>query len=370
MKSFITKLFVALLTFAIGVAVSMSWGFQQAPLSFDHSPTPAAKTVSIREIIPPEIRSADILDLPDSLDPYSIKRYIDEHHSIDAGLLWQKLGIRAEMQTVYSRIGFDPLDIESAIFESCGNSTAEISRLELDGNPGKEVLLKVYQGWGLTRYLIFKSVKVGKSVSWKLLGHADHDFARYYMPHHRVVKMDGKIWLVVTGQGISGTCVSLSYDRWYEVDAEGVREVLSLPAKGHECTTTGYPEREFSSRVLEYRRNKKDERITVLFSIRQGAEMRSGPQINLGTRKQNAVYILRQGAFELEESSSEITLEDIRTAYNVGTFGDEDFLKFNFANLKKIASEGRRAHKEWLREFLEDCSDTPEKKLLQLASKK
>lgn len=363
MKSLIFKLIASLITFAIGVAMSMIWLFQSTPSNSDHPPARIAAPSSIQDISSSEASTEVTRELPDTLDPYSIKQYIDENHSIDAGLLWQELEIGSEMQTVYPRIGFKPEEIESVLFESCESCSAEIFKLELDGDPGKEVLLKIYENLGLTRYLIFQSRKIGESVSWKLLGHADHDFARYYNPQHRVQNFGGKKWLVVTCQGISGTGVSLDYDRWYEVDGHGVREALSLSAEGHQSTASGYPERKFASRVVNYQRDKTGEKFTVEYSIKQQVYIGSEDQrIKFKDRKQAAVYIRRPHAdkFELYQRFSEITPDEIKTAYNIDTFSSEDFIKFNFASLEKIARYGRQAHKEWLRGFLQDCEDTPE----------
>jgi hypothetical protein len=44
--------------------------------------------------------------------------------------------------------------------------------------------------------------------------------------------------------------------------------------------------------------------------------------------------------------------------------GEEDFLHYNFVELQKIARGKEGQRKQWLREYLKACSDSPWKKEL------
>jgi len=148
-------------------------------------------------------------------DPYGIQKRITGQHDFDVVGLWQDLGISPKMETVYPRVGIIP--DEPAIFDKCEDCRAEINPLTWKNSKDKLVALKILQPWGLCRFLIFRPLRGSTTdkLKWQFIGHADHDFARYQPPKHKTEKLANGRYFVITAQGVSGTGVSLEYERWY-----------------------------------------------------------------------------------------------------------------------------------------------------------
>lgn len=372
MRRLTLNLLIAILTFTIGIAVAfMSLGYRPSSVAQKASHTTTPNQSSDHNVDTPNsgLKHANT----NSPNPFEIKRYADEHRSLDVKALWQSLGIDATLQTVYPLLGIEVAG-DRLIFDECKSCVAEVYSLNLDNEPGKEVLLKVYQSWGYCRFLIFKQVNQKEAPAWKLLGHADHDFARHYMPEHRVEILGKKRFLVVKAQGISGTGVRLAYDRWYEVDSSGVREILSLPAEGHECFNAQTICREFESRVTSRINGQGVDKIQANFTVNYSGnsyllDKQSDTNLHLLTRRQKAVFTkASEGyAYTLDVQQSSITQEEIRTVYNVDTLSKEDFLRFNIDYLARGFARKSKRYKEYMRRYFEDCQATPEKaKLLQV----
>lgn len=84
-----------------------------------------------------------------SLDPYSIEWFIEHNRNVSLKPVWQRLGVTN-----------DPADglYEHALEESAG-CKARVYEYDIDGEPGKEVLLHIEERLLETcRYLIFKKV--------------------------------------------------------------------------------------------------------------------------------------------------------------------------------------------------------------------
>lgn len=301
------------------------------------------------------------------LDPFAIERHVAQHGSLDVTALWRELGLQARLQTVYARLGVEALHDEP-FFDECTGCVAEIFQVELDGESGKEVVLKLYQQGGFCRFLIFRGPQQKAAGQWRLLGHADHDFARYYMPEHRVETRAGKRFFVMKAQGVSGSGVALAYDRWYEVDSKGVREVMSLPAQGHQCFEIRLLCREFTSHVGSRTEHQGVETIQVLFTVAYTGDYalineRSKTDFPLFTKRQWAIFTrtTNSSAYRLDPLRSTITTEEIRTVYNIDSLSNDDFLKFNSKELLKIATGRRSQYKVWLQRYLEHSDATPER---------
>ena len=208
--------------------------------------------VALTTILPCAMGSLLAQDTRTQVDPMTVQKSIVDNRDFDVASLWRGLGIAAQLDTVDRKIGVNPFN-SNTTFENCsGDCVPEISRANLDADPGEELVLKVYQRWGFCRFLIFKrlgSPGAGPD-QWRFLGHADHDFARYYMPDYRVAVLDGKRYFVMAAQGVSGTGVSLQYDRWYEMAPAGMHEIVNLPASGSECPNLRSLCREFTSKCF------------------------------------------------------------------------------------------------------------------------
>lgn len=302
-----------------------------------------------------------------SVSPFAIRRKIHENPNLDLRPLWQQLNISAEMQTIWTRLrGGQPLSAP-VVFDKCNGCKADLLRIDLDGRRGKEVLLNIYEPWGYSRYLVFKPVKEMKAslVHWALLGQADHDFARYVMPSHKVVYGRNKQWLVIRVQYGSGTGFAAYYDRWYEVGNDGVREVLTTPADGHDHMDCAELQRDAHTQFLKHRNEKGTDILEFLISVTwfDSCFDEWGEDRPILRKKRRAVYVRKPGAaeFVLDLSRSEILEKEINGSFSVDSYSKEDFLRDNLKWLSAVARGRDTRLAKWLPHFLDRVENTPER---------
>ena len=305
--------------------------------------------------------------LPIQADPFEIRDRIAADPGFDVVALWRKLDISPELHTVYQRTGVQP---ESpAVFDACEDCAAEIHEAEF-GLLGTGIILKVCRPWGYCRFLVFLPLRdepAGRS-RWRFIGHADHDFARYFIPEHRIETAGKATYLVMVAQGLTGTGASLDYERWYEVSAAGMNEVLSLPVRGHECPDDVSLCRSFQATVLPGR--STDRRLEVAFTVTyRGSRFlldgSSREEVRLFSRRQQAIFVregpLRDFRLSSRESESAITMDEIRSVFSVGTMTCNDFIRFNTEELTRLASGPDSESRDWVRAYLLSCEPTPER---------
>jgi hypothetical protein len=307
--------------------------------------------------------------LPVETNPFEIRDRIAADPGFDVAALWRELGISPELHTIYGRVGIK--QDSPALFDACDNCVAEIHQVSF-GPEGDGVILKAYQQRGLSRFLVFLPLQdaPADSPQWQFIGHADHDFARYHLPQHRTVILGGGHYFVMTAQGVSGTGVSLEFERWYEVTATNMKELLTLPVRGHECADGASLCRRFEAAVAM--NGSTDRRVGVTFTVtyhgnRFLLDGASFEDIPLFTRRQQALFVRDDVLqdFTLSSRESGITMDEIRSVYNVGTLIGGDFIRFNTDALKDLASGPDSEARQWLAKYLLSCEPTPERDRLR-----
>ncbi|HXT61800.1 MAG TPA: hypothetical protein VN696_02070 [Pyrinomonadaceae bacterium] len=327
---------------------------------------------------------------PRSTSPFEIARAVNRSRRA-----WNKSQIMLDVDLSDT---WQQLGIDGNQFPGCaGDCEAVISRTELDPSPGRELILKLTQSYNFCRYLIFvrdDKIRAGR-VKWKLRGYIDHDFNKYEMSSYRVVQALGKNWLVVRGQEGSGSGYSLYSETWYQVSRKGIEPVLHYPVEGHTYPWPTGVGREFKARVLSSRDNHLRLGYTVTYTsldyVNQAFE-------KLFVNHHHVYYSLSQQTQKLvlDKKRSDISAAEIdaiadiqsddepQAGTKIGgtTFytlaeskafvggGYEVFLKYNSRHLMKIAAGRDEARKQWLRELLNECEDTSEKKALLEALQK
>ncbi|HXG94798.1 MAG TPA: hypothetical protein VNN73_20840 [Blastocatellia bacterium] len=225
-----------------------------------------------------------------SLSPYDIASFIADNPDADLRTIWDQLGIKS--------LNFGPGSISSGeegqidrFLIKCNGCDVETYAYDLDAEPGREVLLKVSDLLAEScRYLLFKRLKnPGSKQDWKLLGHIDHGFGRYRMPEHFTVFCGGKSLLTVNVQEGSGSGFALYYNRLFQVDSAGVKEVLRFPAEGHLSTCCYYPAREFTARVVKCESNNSTTTVELEFSVSYSSHTESD-DVQLWKKRQKAIY--------------------------------------------------------------------------------
>ncbi|HAJ27946.1 MAG TPA: hypothetical protein DCG53_12020 [Syntrophus sp. (in: bacteria)] len=302
-------------------------------------------------------------------DPYAIKKHIAGKSPFDVTALWRELGISSELATVYKRVGIVP--DSPAHFDTCRDCAAEIHPLKWRGMPGRVVALKICQPMGMCRFLLFRQrdgEQPGRA-TWLFIGHADHDFALYYPPKHRTEKLGDGYYFVMTAQGVSGTGVSLQYERWYEVAPEGIKEVLSLPAKGHECSSASSLCRSFAARVEKAKSDPR--RVRVLFQVQYDGNRflldgKSFAEIPLFTKQRRTIYVRSEktGDYIPSSGEAEIAAKEMQRTSIIGDYSCADFIRFNSHNLMRLASGPDGEARRWLRRYVPGCEPSVERERL------
>jgi hypothetical protein len=251
----------------------------------------------------------------------------------------------------------------------CSNCHAETFEYDLDAEIGREVLLRIDDRQSEScRYLVVKLT--GERVNkWKLLGHIDHNFGRYRMPQHLAVLSGGRLWLVIQGQGASGSGVALYFDRVFLVVRNRLTEVFRYNSEGHQSGFSYEPTREFYGHILSCDIKNGVATAEIEFSVTYCAYDHPKPSqvITLFAKRQKAVLSARlgQGKDTLDVDHSELTHDELDAVYNIDSLSNEDFLKYNYKELSRIAAGTDMTLKEWLRQFLDACENTTEQRRLR-----
>lgn len=313
---------------------------------------------------------------PEPVSPLEMARVINNvsrtHVDVSLKETWQKLGI------------------EPGSFETCGSDCkAKVYRHELSSQRGPEVVVKLTRFFDSCRYLVFARNENGRG--WKFLGHVDHDFNKYEMARHRIASANGRPFLVIRGQEGSGSGFALYGETWYEVSERGMNAVLSYPSDGH---TNPWPAG--LARSFQATQTSGAGRTTIQYTVSYDTAGYDNDNLKLEfTNRHRASYNWESQSkrFVFDAKQSNISEAEIAAIANIQsddepkagtkigetTFysssearsflggGYEVFLKYNTARLMTIAKGRETKAKAWLRQFLNECRDTDEKKALLVA---
>jgi hypothetical protein len=288
-----------------------------------------------------------------AIDPLSIQKQIERNPNFNVAALWQRLGISTKLETIYPRVGIK--DFDDAKFDHCGNCKAEITRANLDSGSEQELILHVYESWGFSRFLIFKP----EGNSWRFVGHADHDFSRYYMPTYRIDQLGNDRYFVTRAQGASGTGVHLQYERWYQLTATGLREVLSFANAGGEVVSDQNLWREFEAHVDKSA--AANDAIRVVFMVKFSGsyylvDEKQDEEIQFFSSTKRGVYMRQpDSTFALQPARSEITPLELRTTFNIDSLSCADFLKIYDKEIARITATPNTQTAKWLAKYRSTC---------------
>jgi hypothetical protein len=286
-----------------------------------------------------------------SVSPFEISRYLKEHrndYTFSLAGIWQRLGIYT---------GGLP-------WQGCD---VDFFRLPLDNEVGNEVILRLFSP-GVCRYLLFKTVVENNRQSWKFLGVIDK--RQSWQPsQHRLIVTKSQQWLVISYEADRGSAFGLNYDDWYTVTQNGIETALSYPAGRYTSGWGSGLEMKSDSAILKVREKAGLARISLRFSISYSTyvwENGSDRQIKLWRRRQLMTFkqLPNTKKFIFDQANSQLTKSEIDAIYNGLWTLNDDVLRYNYHQLVRLSKDRRKAVKEWLRNFLKTCSDSPRKKAL------
>lgn len=188
------------------------------------------------------------------------------------------------------------------------------------------------------------------------------------MPQHSVVVSGGKTWLLVEVQDGSGSGYAHYSYRLFKVESSRVKELLSFPSEGYLSSCLPFPVQEFSSRIVNCNESEVITTVEVEFSTAYYDDLDTSKTSELlWAKNQKEVYTgdTARGRLRLDASKSDMSEQEMDDIYESDPLSSENFLKYNFPQLTKIATGKNTRRKEWLRRYLNKCRDMPENNALQ-----
>lgn len=344
MKRFSLHFFVAILTFTVSVFGTSLYFYQSSKKEDIQKIETVVETKTEFRQSAKKVETVEETE-PKSLSPYDLETYINNNSEANLGKIWQKLNISNQFN------GLPNWEKNENFFESCASCEAETYEYDLDSEGGNEVILRIADTQELCRYLVFKKINFGEN-NWKLLGFIDHDFGRYQMPQHTFLLSGGKSFLVVKVQTQSGSGVAHYVDRLFIVQKNELIELMDFPSRGHLSMSFHlyFGDRNFTGRAADIRVQNNNAQVKVNFAVDYKFENGESDTKNLSwSKRQSAVFniSLKSGKKELDLSKSNISKKEIDSVYNFDVLNDNDFVKFNLAELKKLASKRKIKEKEF-----------------------
>lgn len=153
---------------------------------------------------------------------------------------------------------------------------------------------------------------------------------------------------------------------WFDLAAAKLEPVFGLSVV---TIDSGVPNRialRSRGRVVSLESNPV-ERITVACEVTFEYPFPAWPD-DLGSRSAEAVYTRRGGEFVFDAALSKMPQKEFDKLCSFNTEqrpSNEDLLRYTLPELKKVAAGANGEHKQWLKEFLADCGNTPEKREIQ-----
>jgi len=354
MRKLLSNITTACLTLATGLVISA------LSKSSIHRGKPAKTEAQITTALPspkPAVTQPPTEDAGTvGLSPYDIEYFISSNPQADLSKLWQRLGIPYLENNSYGR----------GILQSCSDCKAESFEYDLDGEPGDEVLLRISDRVAESHsYLVFKQV-TDRSEHWNLLGHIDA-WGKYKSAQHTILISGGRSWLIIQGQGASGSGVALYFDRLFQVTKNGLREIVSYSSGGHQSGEPDGPTKEFSGHVISCEVTEDRAIVTIEFTIEYSTwSVSEQDYVTLFTKRQRAVLTRRPGGGTriVDRTRSQVSQHEMESIYNIDSMTEEDFLKYNYSQLLEIASGENETRRRWLRSYLKTCGNSPAKRRL------
>jgi hypothetical protein len=239
--------------------------------------------------------------------------------------------------------------------------------VKLPGGPDRVVLVRIAGPYAVEHVYV---AYAREGSTWRRLGNACFLFSKYFEPQHRVVTLGGRSWVVFRVMSGGGTGYLAADEWWYEVAGRSWREVLVLPSDGHQLAEPHHAGRKYVVSVADWYRDAGGEHLRARVQIRfSGFLLEEDRYVGLGVRDGELVYTRAPGRerFELDAARSGMSARELKKLGETDYMRREDYLQFQFENVKRRLTGGSTLERKWLREFLRFCPKTPERaELLRL----
>ena len=281
----------------------------------------------------------------DSPSPYRIEWLIDINDAIDLRQIWQMLNLQPPDSGSYKCSG------------TCEAETFELATT--DAYQQKTVALRIsYETRHFYQYLIFKQTgsESFNPGQWKLLGKIDCFDQQNAPPGHRLERGDQRCWLVIKAGSTHGREADAYSEVWYEIQASGLRRVLTYPVEGHFRLCQEQVGRSYKSFMLRHDMENGVYTIPIQLMIAYDINGCNRPDeaLSLFARGQKIYYVwsAKKEQFVLDEARSETTQKQIDQIYDAQPLSDDAFVEANFQELAGIARSSDARRKAWLKNFV------------------
>lgn len=362
MKRCAAGILVALLTFTAGASVAAL--FKRRPA---RAVAPARVETKITlpqteaAAAPVKVRKPFVTNI----SPYDIKRLVDINRR-ESGQ-----GDVLELAPFFAQLGIERDDTGDFIHDCKGDCEAALFTLELDGAPGREIILRLTDSTGSYLHLVFE--RVGKrradEAGWKFFGFI-HRYTWWADPEDapRTVTIGGKHYLRLDDWPGHGSGYGAGQETLYEVNEEGIKQVLDF--QSGLFVGLGNPGIDSDMKIVGT--GYKDETASIVLEATNtytGCLQRLDC-FPLFSTKRRVTFVRRAGAqeFTLDPSKSEMSAGEFD--YLQSSLDDDEdysdkFVTYNYGSLRKIALGRNEKLKEWLRGFLETCDRCSEREGLR-----
>jgi hypothetical protein len=104
--------------------------------------------------------------------------------------------------------------------------------------------------------------------------------------------------------------------------------------------------------------------FTASYVLYGGAHLNE--KVELWAKTQSAVFVRNSGQerFSLDDRESQLSNKELDAIYDGEGPSNGEILSYNFDYLERIATSTNEKAKEWLRSYLSECRNTPERERL------
>lgn len=174
---------------------------------------------------------------------------------------------------------------------------------------------------------------------------------------------------MISEQGYAGTGLSTKTQNVFDISRPQFLPVLSYLEEGYEAPYPDGITRDVHGFLANFEKGRRDV-IKIHYSVRFSTTQAGH---DLGRKQADAVYARTgTGDFHFQSRLSSATrkeIEKIYEGYDQDGMTDDEFIHYNFANLKRIASGPRTAATTWLKGYLQRQGKSTERdELLKLAA--
>jgi hypothetical protein len=280
-------------------------------------------------------------------DPHLLAAYINTHPEVDLTPLRAYLGVN-----------------DYGVLQPCEPHKCHGEVTDVPGVKPLQAILWIADSFN--QYAFWIRYHKDAADAWRLLS-AHLVNGKYIMPEYKLSRKFGRPFLVVDGLGTGGTGMETTRESWFDLSLPRSQPVLSYTTQGFaapgcdQCFIHGV-----EAIASEVQKNGVAQiRIERTASFETQPWDNSQKPLDLGSRTATAVYFrATTGKFTLSPSLSTATKRVLDTLFDIP---DEDwmtnkqFLRFDIANLRRIAATPQSPEAKWLAEFLKTCKTSPQK---------